>query len=83
VQSESAEPISVIRLAEVRRRTGQSTSSLYAAMARGDFPKPIKLSTRAVGWLARDVEAWIEARVAERDAWQAVRAAKRVVKCDR
>lgn len=68
MQSKSAEPIAVLRLAEVRRRTGQSTSGLYAAMAAGRFPKPIRISERSVAWIESEVADWLAARVAERDA---------------
>lgn len=30
------------------------------------FPKQIKLSANRVGWLAREVNAWIESKVIER-----------------
>ena len=51
----------------VTRKTGLASSSLYAAIARGEFPKPIKLGERSVGWLSREIDAWIEARAANRD----------------
>jgi prophage regulatory protein len=63
----ASQPVAVLRLPEVRRRTGQSTSTIYAAMAAGTFPRPIKLSAGCVGWVEREVGDWILARVAERD----------------
>ena len=51
----------IIRLPELIDRTGMSRSRIYAAMADGEFPAPKKLGARAVGWLARDVEAFIAA----------------------
>ena len=33
----------------------------------GKFPRRIKSSPNAVGWLEHEVEEWIAARVAERD----------------
>jgi prophage regulatory protein len=61
----------ILRRPAVTRKTGLASSSLYAAIARGEFPKPIKLGERSVGWLSREVDAWIEARAAQRgDAWQ-------------
>jgi prophage regulatory protein len=56
------------RKPDVLRRTGLSNSALYAGMARG-FPRPVKLGTgRAVAWVKAEIDAWIEARIAERDA---------------
>lgn len=56
------------RLSQVTARTGLCRSSLYRAIAAGDFPKPIKLGERASAWSAAEVDAWIAARIAARDA---------------
>jgi prophage regulatory protein len=58
----------ILRLPEVRRRTGRSTSSIYADMQRGNFPRPIKLGAQAVGWLETEISDWTSARIRERDA---------------
>ena len=29
-------------------------------MANGEFPKPIKLGRRAVGWREQDIKDWLE-----------------------
>ena len=57
----------IIRRLEVERRTGISRSTIYAEMAAGKFPKPVPLGPGSVGWLEDEVEAWIVARIAERD----------------
>lgn len=41
---------------------GMGNTWLYEAMARGDFPQPVKLGARAVGWKKSEVLAWLEAR---------------------
>lgn len=61
-KTESAQTIR--RRHDVEAQTGLPKSSLYALIAKGDFPKPIKIGARAVGWLDRDVNAWIEKQVA-------------------
>ena len=38
--------------------TGLPTSTLYAKIAAGEFPKPVKLGKRAVGWLSTDIDNW-------------------------
>jgi prophage regulatory protein len=53
-----------LRRAQVERLTGFSVSTLYRLAKSGDFPKPVKIGARASGWIAGEVEAWIEARVA-------------------
>ena len=37
-----------LRRREVEEVTGLSRSTIYALMSRGEFPKPVKVSTRAV-----------------------------------
>lgn len=58
----------ILRLPEVKARTGLGRSTLYDAMARGNFPHPIKLGVRAVGWAESEIDAWLEARMSERKA---------------
>ncbi len=53
---------SVRRIAAVKARTGMSRSSIYAAIKDGNFPAPVALGRRAVGWLDTDITAWIESR---------------------
>nr|ART37181.1 D478 [uncultured bacterium] len=33
-------------------------------MAKGQFPRRVKIGVRAVGWLESEVTAWLESRVA-------------------
>jgi len=62
-------PARIIRLAEVKRRTGLSTSSIYEAMARDEFPRQVSLgSGTAVGWVEGEIDTFIGNRIAMRDA---------------
>ena len=54
----------VLRLPAVLELVGISRSSLYALIGAGDFPRPLKLGKRAVGWRAETVDAWISRREA-------------------
>ena len=54
----------VLRLPAVKERTGLSRSSIYLRMAHEEFPAPISLGARAVGWLEQDVENWLEKKIA-------------------
>jgi len=66
----SYRPHHVLRIRETLRRSGLSSSTLYELQASGDFPKSIKLSRHgsATGWIEREVDQWIEDRIAERDS---------------
>lgn len=54
------------RLPSVMARTGLGRSSIYAAVGQGTFPKPVKLSSRAIGFLSTEVDGWIARRAAAR-----------------
>ena len=55
----------VLRLPRVMELTGLSRSTIYARMANATFPRSILLGARAIGWLAFDIDEWIDERVAE------------------
>ncbi len=60
--------MNILRLPEVRQRTGRSRSRIYADVQAGTFPKPINIGPRAIGWIQSEVDDWIAARIAEREA---------------
>jgi prophage regulatory protein len=62
-------PLRILRRPEVEARTGYPTSTLYTKIQAGEFPRPIKLSARAVGWDERLVEEHIR-KVLEGDNWK-------------
>ena len=53
----------ILRLPQVKARTGLSRSTIYELVNKGALKKPIKLGVRARGWLETDVEEFIQARV--------------------
>lgn len=53
----------ILRLKPVTARVGLAKSTLYKLIANDNFPKPIKLGARAVGWLESDIDAWLELRI--------------------
>jgi len=57
----------IYRRQAVESFAGLKRSALYDAIARGRFPKPVRVTERCVGWLESDLLAWQAARIAERD----------------
>lgn len=47
-----------LRLKEVLAICGKSRSSVYDAIRKEDFPKPVKLSGRSSAWIKSEVEQW-------------------------
>jgi len=52
----------ILKLPDVMAATALSRSSIYDLIKHGKFPAPIKLSERAVGWLASEVDGWLTQR---------------------
>ena len=55
----------VLRLPAVMARTGLARSTIYEKISRNEFPRHVKLGARASGWIAAEVEDWLERRIAE------------------
>lgn len=58
----------VLRSPEVVKRVGYSGQHIWRLEKAGKFPKRIRLGPQAVGWIESEINAWIKARIAERDA---------------
>ena len=53
----------LISLKDVERLTSLKKSSIYSLIAKGRFPRPVKVSVRRVAWLASEVQTWIATRL--------------------
>ena len=62
-----AAPIRFLSLPEVESLTGISKTCIYASIKAGTFPRPVKASKRARRWIESEIQAWMRARVEERD----------------
>ena len=63
-------PQRLLRLPEVIARCGLGKTAIYARIRAKPrtFPAPVPLGGGCVAWVEAEVEAWIAARVTERDA---------------
>ena len=57
----------VIKLKEVLAKTSLGKTTLYALLKQSQFPKPISLGQRAVGWIESDIDSWILEKIRARD----------------
>jgi prophage regulatory protein len=55
--------IRFVREPEVRACTGLSRATRWRLERAGDFPKRKRLSPNSVGWLASDIEIWMNERI--------------------
>ena len=52
----------LLRRPEVEQRVRLSPSRIYALMKMGEFPRPIRIASKAVAWRESDIEDWINKR---------------------
>jgi len=50
----------ILRRTQLEELLGLSRSAIYQMMADGEFPRPVKLGRRAVGWPEHEVQAWLQ-----------------------
>lgn len=58
--------IKILRLPEVKARTGLSRSTIYLRISGGSFPAPVALGVRAVGWVETELDEWLKAQIESR-----------------
>ncbi len=52
----------LLRLGEIKKLVGLSTSTIERQYRKSDFPKPVKVTHRTNGWRVSEIEAWIASR---------------------
>lgn len=57
----------ILRLPQVIELVGLKRSAIYQLIQQEKFPRPVRLSKRAVGWRSDEIEAWIESRAKRGD----------------
>ncbi len=55
--------LAILRLRQVKERTGRSRSSIYADVKAGLFPEPINIGPRAVGWIEGEIDDWLAEKI--------------------
>jgi prophage regulatory protein len=61
----------ILRKSDVLKKVGVSKTQLQTLIEAGEFPGAIKLGgpeARAIGWIESEIDAWIDQKIAERDA---------------
>lgn len=52
---------------DVCKLTSLSRTSIHNHRQSGSFPNPVRLGTKRIAFLASEIDAWIEARIADRN----------------
>lgn len=72
----AAGPLHIIRLPEVVRKTGISRTAVYQRISKGEFPAPVSLGDRAIGFVSEEIDRYIahlmiRRRVQKTEGWAA------------
>jgi prophage regulatory protein len=52
----------LLRIDTVCAITGLSTPTIYRAMAKGEFPRPVKITSYARAWKLSEIMEWVDSR---------------------
>lgn len=58
----------LIKISEVQSKVAKNRSWIYAQIQAGAFPKQVSLGRGSVAWVESEIDAWIDARIEERDS---------------
>jgi len=64
----------IMRFQEVIDTVGLSRSGIYQAQARGEFPPPVQITSKAIGWTESVISDWIEGKIEDSQAQQVAKA---------
>jgi len=53
----------VLRLHDVMAIVGVRKTTIYSWVKRGEFPAPVRLGARAVGWRESEIGDWLASRI--------------------
>lgn len=56
-----------LRLPEVKKITGVKKGTIYKQMKNGSFPKQVRISDSAVGWLESEIHRWQQEKISQRN----------------
>ena len=54
-----------LKVGAVSRKINLAIPTIYKLMAKGQFPKPLRLSPRSSRWMESDIDDWLQEKRAE------------------
>jgi len=64
--AENSLEVRILRLPEVCRVVGIGRSMVYQLESEGRFPRRVRIGLRAVGWVDKEIQAWVNQRALQR-----------------
>ena len=59
--------ITLLRLEDVKNQTGLGRSVIYKMIGEGQFPIPVKITSKSVAWPSNEVDDWITSKINDRN----------------
>ena len=59
--------ITLLRLEDVKNQTGLGRSVIYKMIGEGQFPIPVKITSKSVAWPLNEVDEWITSKINDRN----------------
>lgn len=66
-QMHASESIRILRLSDVIQKTGLSRTTIYQRLRDRDFPRPVELGPRAIGFVEAEIECFLRNLIRQRD----------------
>ncbi|AEP29916.1 AlpA family transcriptional regulator [Brumicola nitratireducens] len=57
----------ILRRKEVLQLCGIGQTHLYDLIKRNEFPRPVNLTGKIVGWVDNEIQDWIDTKIQQRD----------------
>jgi len=57
----------LLKIQKVIEITTLSRSTIYRLVESGKFPRPVKLTTRTIGWVEEEVRDFLQEKIDNRD----------------
>ena len=57
--------VRILRIQQVRERTGLSRSTIYELVAEGVLPPPVRIGHRTSGWIEAEISDFLRRRIAD------------------
>ena len=66
MDDQQGQEVAILRRPQVEKRTGLTKSGIYFLIREGDFPRPVRLGKRAVGWIESEITTWLREKTSHR-----------------
>ena len=60
--------ITVLKLPTVIKLSGLARATIYKHIKTGNFPQPIKMTSKSIGFIEHEIEKWLQEKADQRPA---------------